>query len=485
MQECISSIDCQKVSVPICNHQINQLNESNQAMYENNQTPKLAEYVFNQKPVINDQNYPIGMTTVQPKYWESPSIYDTPLYSDVHPPIVCKNEQEMTDLLHNMYKVDPKHQNIIGGERVIRVYSGLVSEVIGESDKTIRCPHDLGFQRNQDPNSLYNLLKTNQIEVLQIHCCRNGNSKFFIKIRNITHHRIHFIFQKGSVVDLPIHQQPLYIAETWEGYLESFQVREIYLKWYCMNKKATTPDGDAKLTPFIFVAPARFSNGDYGKPWTGNSDNWWYNLQPDLCRKISRSNFIWPKQQNERRIQEITKINRNYGDYNPEWNYLPIEIGGKINSNLFQILNEKRNLMVYSIVGVVRYNRMSMEANANNAMIYTNQMGFVIAIQNELILIEKAESGEWEGGFCSYDNSNDVYSFKGRYYYKDFSSINRSSFYVGQVINGMRTDPKYYNSVTYTSQNSRQYLFGTLGISIPIIHTGQIFIPSLHDLIDF
>ena len=73
----------------------------------------------------------------------------------------------------------------------------------------------------------------------------------------------------------------------------------------------------------------------------------------------------------------------------------------------------------------------------------------------------------------------------GTTYHKDFSSIYKNNFYLGRIINGMRSDPKYFNSITYNSQNSRHYLLGTLGINIPLIHNGQVFIPSLHNLINY
>ena len=71
-------------------------------------------------------------------------------------------------------------------------------------------------------------------------------------------------------------------------------------------------------------------------------------------------------------------------------------------------------------------------------------MGFEITIQyrSEQILIEKTESGKWESGYCRYNSYNETYIYNGFSYNKDFSSISKSYFHVGRIINGMRSDTK-------------------------------------------
>lgn len=493
IQECLASLERQKVSVPIKDYQINQLLKFYQALNNNNEASKLAEHVYN-LPSLTYNNYPNEMTTVQPRYWETPAKYDSPIYSDLHEPIMCKDDGEMRSLLHNMYmnSVPPNVRDKLGGERVIEVYSKLVSLGLNESSLLIRCPHDLGFQRNQNPNSLFIHVKTQRIKILKmqyIHTIYPETDFFHITIQNMTSRQIYFVIERGTVIDLPINQQPVYIAETWAGYINSYEILHKELTWYCMKEGAGPPVGDAKLTPFIIAAPDRYF---YPTPPNPNCRAYWdkvqpFNSSPKSAQRLnlSNSNYLWKKQQ-ETQIKEITYEKRYYGD-DPEWEYLPIEIGGCVDDDLFDILNQRRNCLVSAIKGVVRNISMTKPEDANDAMIINNQMGMVISIMfsNELILIEKTESGKWEGGFCTYNNDDETYSYNGFIYYKDFSSITKNNFYVGRVINGMRSDPKYFNSVSYNSQNSRRYLFGTLGINIPIIHGAQILIPSIHKLVDY
>ena len=44
---------------------------------------------------------------------------------------------------------------------------------------------------------------------------------------------------------------------------------------------------------------------------------------------------------------------------------------------------------------------------------------------------------------------------------------------------GKQFHHKYGYLATYNSQDSGQFLLGTLGISVPTFHSGQILIPSL------
>ncbi|KAK8865055.1 hypothetical protein M9Y10_010585 [Tritrichomonas musculus] len=493
IQECIASLERQKVSIPIKDYQINQLIQFNQALNNNNEVHKMAEHVYNLPPLTYN-NYPNEMTAVQPRYWETPAKYDSPIYSDLHEPIACKDDGEMRSLLHNMYtnSVPPSVRDKLGGERVIEVYSKLISLGLNESSFLIRCPHDLGFQRNQNPNSLFIHVKTQNIKILQMQYIYTTNPTtffFHISIQNITNKQLYFVLERGTVIDLPLNQQPVYIAETWCGYINSYEILNKKLNWYCMKEGAGPPFGDAKLTPFIIAAPDR-----YFCPTPPNPDcrAFWNKVQPfnpspnsDRRLNISNSNYLWRRQQ-EAPINEIT-YEKKYSGNDPQWEYLPAEIGGCVDDDLFNMLNQRRNCLVSAIEGVVRRASMTKPEDANNAMIINNQMGVVITIlsSNEHILIEKTESGRWEGGRCTYNNVDENYTYKGFTYYKDFSSISKNNFYVGRIINGMRSDPKYFNSVSYNSQNSRRYLLGTLGINVPIIHGAQILIPSLHKLVEY
>ena len=244
-----------------------------------------------------------------------------------------------------------------------------------------------------------------------------------------------------------------------------------------MDEGKTDPNEDAKLTPFIFVAPEQYCFTGNDRIWTPNNRTWWDNLQPDTSGNISKTNSLWTFCEVEKKIRRKTTISIDHR----------IEIGGIIDNELFLILLKRKSLIVSKIEGVVRYQYMSNSELANEMMIFNNQMGFVITIanNNNHILIEKTESGKWEGGICKYDSENECYSYKDRLYYLDFSSISKSGFTVDSIICGMQSDPKYFDHATYNSQHSRQHLFGKLGIKVPLIHTGQIIIPSIHNLIDF
>lgn len=474
----IATLDSITVTVPVKNYQVNQLNQSFPNIFESGQTAKVVEKLFNLEPAPSNSNVSQNMTTIQPEYWKSPSIYDSPLYSDYHPPIMCNSKKEKENLLHNMYKVPPDLQNVLGGERVVSVYSNIVSDSPNEKELCIKSPFDIGFQRNQDPNSLYNLIKNRQIEVVEIKTRRRKNISgfllFHIKIKNISHKRIQFCLQKGTVIDLPVTMQPLYIAETWNGFIDSFEEIETDLQWYCMVKELTLlDDGDPKLTPFVYVCPERYCKCPRVDIWNPNSDLWWDNVQPNRSGKKSKTNSIITI---EKRIKKLKICSINH----------TIAIGGQIDTDLFLILIKKSSLYVSYMEGVVRYKYMTKPKDADIAMINTNQMGVVIAIPgNKYILIEKTDSGKWEGGYCTYDDYNEVYKYKNEYYYKDFSSIPAVKFSVENVMDAMKSDPQYFDEITYNSQHSRQYLFNELGINVPLIHSGQILVPSIHNLIDY
>lgn len=477
VKECIENIDLANLKKKsIHKNQLDLLNNAIPNILEKDQTTKIAEHILN---LEKNQDYPSSMTDVQKEYWLNPSVYDSPLYSDIHPPIMCNSQQERDALLHNMYRVPSYLQGRLGGERVIVVYSDKLSSPDNQG-KIIRSPFDLGFQRNQDPNSLYNLVKSDKIEILQTDYRLTRRSRFrlfYIQFRNISNRILYFSFQKGSIVDFPVNRQPLYVAETVSGYININETKEFYLKWFCMAEGKTDPNEDAKLTPFIFVAPERFCFTNNDRMWTPNNRIWWDNLQPEKSGNISKTNSLWTYCEVEKRIRRKSTISLDHR----------IEIGGIIDNELFLILLEKKNLIVSEIEGVIRYQYMLNSELANEMMIFNNQMGFVITITNnhQHILIEKTESGKWEGGICKYDSENDWYSYKDGIYYKDFSSISKSGFTVNRIISGMQSDPKYFDHATYNSQHSRQHLFGKLGIEVPLIHTGQIIIPSIHNLIDF
>ena len=77
----------------------------------------------------------------------------------------------------------------------------------------------------------------------------------YIKIKNIISSIINFFFPKGSVVDLPYGQQPVYIKTEWSGTLKPGEEAEYHLSWQCMCDFDRDPQNNPRLTPFILVGP--------------------------------------------------------------------------------------------------------------------------------------------------------------------------------------------------------------------------------------
>lgn len=84
--------------------------------------------------------------------------------------------------------------------RVIAVYSDKLSSP-DDQGKVVRSPYDLGFQRNQDPDSLYNLVKSEKIEILQTDYRLTPRSRyrlFYIRFRSISKQRLFFQSRKEA-----------------------------------------------------------------------------------------------------------------------------------------------------------------------------------------------------------------------------------------------------------------------------------------------
>lgn len=469
--------------------------ETFKTFLNSNKTVKIVEHLLSQRPVSN--HYPIEMTKVQPEYWNSPTKFINPLYSDEHAPIICNNENELHNVLDCIYYVKPDLDKTLGGGRFIEKYSKLYTQLRNEPFISIRSPNALGIQRNQDPDSLYVLVSReklsieemyininfdpHQLKISNIKSLAKGRNKndcdnyrlpfFFIKINNITNEPVSFNLQKGTVIDVPMNQQPLFISETCSGTIKPNDSSCLSLKWCSMDKHAKSPYEDYRLTPFIFIVPEEYDFSDW--PY---SNLWWEKIQPDISKKISKTNELWDINIVRPNINRIST-----SDFSSE-KYLPTKAGGVISDKLFEILNKFRDYDVDKIDSVVRSLHMADKKDAQNVMICTNQYGIVINFKENYLVIEKTESGVWDGGYVKKIADSNIYD---NLYYIDYKIIPHEKTKISQIINGMKSDPKCYDSATYNSQDSRQFLLGTLGISIPTFHSGQILIPSLHDLIDF
>lgn len=442
--------------------------ESFKTIHDRDQTIKIVKRLSDTKQFSNCFFYPIDMIKVQDKYWDSPSIYTNPLYSDDHPPIICKDEDEFNEIIDNIYCVPWKFDKILGGGTIIKIYSQKITTVLNESKISFRSINALGIQRNQDSNSLFCLVMMEKIRIVNMYMRK---PYLIIEIEKCCSEPVDFCLPLGSIIELPIEQQPMFIAETWSGRINDYNKISKALKWCCMNKTAKYPYSGFKLTPFIYVVPNKYSFDDWP-----TSDTWWYNIQPDLSKKISQTNYLWNARLERSCIQRIQRI---YHYSNND--YLPAKKGGGIKDKLFKMLNSYRDYYIKEIECVVSNNKWADRNNAGNVMIHTNQFALVIytrisEFKTESFFIEKLDDSLWDG---------DHYDYREYYSYHNYKSISCSNITVGELINGMRSDPNVYNSATYNSQDSIQFVLGALGITIPTFHSGSLIIPSLHELIEF
>ena len=464
---------------------IKKLIEAFKTLLNKDQTKALVGYFNNPRPVPNASNYPQAMIIVPQNYWNGSTVFQCPIYSDEHPPIKCNNEDEMHNLLNCIYFIPYPYSKVLGGERFIEKYSNLLKNLLNEPSLSIRSPNALGVQRNQDPNSLFVLVFNDKLDINGMSVTRNDDHKkklFNIQIENKTNDSLSFNLRKDTVIDVPTSKQPIYISETWSGTIEPHGKRSANLKWCCMDKNAGVPYEDFRITPFVFICP-NYNLSDW--PF---SDTWWFQVQPNLSNKVSKSNNLWNNAVKERPAIQKIPLKRD-GD-KIIWENLPTKAGGAISNRLYALVNDYFSYDVKRIDGVVRPLHMANKDNAQKVMIITNQFALAVDLYYDIILIVKTESGIWDGYKLKKKGCSNNYSpskdddgdFR---WYVDYDNIPQENIVFGQFLNGMRSDPKCYNAATYNSQDSRAFLLGTLGISIPIVHSGQIIIPSLHGLIDF
>lgn len=338
--------------------------------------------LINQMPiVVGDNRYPTEMVKYKPKFWGDPSIYDSPLYSDLHPPIFCESYEMMDQILENIYKVPDDLTYCLGGKNVIKRYSQLVTSALRQKNglpisdfgnekiyAIIRCPLDLGFQRNQHPNSLYNLVRERKVKIVFI-----TMGSVYIKIKNIISSIINFFFPKGSVVDLPYGQQPVYIKTEWSGTLKPGEEAECHLNWQCMCDFDHGPSNDPRLTPFIIAGPEDLCEHYY-----------WPKVQPNNSLRLSKTNELWDMN------PEIPSLGTPLLKDVNGWNYPDAKNGGLIDPELFDMLNKNCDKKIVNIYGVSRSFNGQIEFGAYRSSI---QSGIVAQLEDgTYICLEKSTS---------------------------------------------------------------------------------------------
>lgn len=423
--------------------------------------------LINQMPiVVGDNRYPTEMVKYKPKFWEDPSIYDSPLYSDLHPPIFCESYEMMDQILENIYKVPDDLTYCLGGKNVIKRYSQLVTSALRQKNSLqisnfgnekiyaiIRCPLDLGFQRNQHPNSLYNLVRERKVKIVFI-----TMGSVYIKIKNIISSIINFFFPKGSVVDLPYGQQPVYIKTEWSGTLKPGEEAECHLNWQCMCDFDHGPRNDPRLTPFIIAGPEDLCEHYY-----------WPKVQPNNSLRLSKTNELWDMN------PEINSLGTPLLKDVNGWNYPDANNGGLIDPELFDMLNKNCDKKIVNIYGVSRSFNGQIEFGAYRSSI---QSGIVAQLEDRTyICLEKSTSNYWNGGACQIDVQTGKFEFDNEEYVKEWTKHFTNNSCCGSLIAGMRTDPN-----NNSSQDSRQHLMSELGEYVPAPSKSQIFVDGLHDL---
>lgn len=443
-----------------------------------NSIKQLANHLFNRQP-INSKYY--NSTT---NNWNN-SLINNPIYSDDHPPIICNNESEFLKLIKILYgdiKEEDKNNPYLGGQRFIEAYNRMIKNYLNEDFYSIRSPNSLGVQRDTDPNCLFNLVKNGTFKISNIY--RDGGNVNIV-VQNNTCNIIPFVVHRGTVIDLPVGQQPMFIAFPFNGQLAPNGTCIIPLFWHCMYDTAHEPTSGFKLSPFIYVVP---DNLDFGNKHY--STVWWDNVQPGRSGRLSETNKLWTPQTDKPYSYVIPRPNVQANSYD-SWDYVPTKSGGFMTGRLFHLLDRYSNKVITRLDGVVFNNREVKDENTNNVKLISNLMGLVVRIDDadSYVLMYKDESGTWDGHLV-YGNTKEreiaSYSSSGDYYYIDYPSISvPSGTLIGQLINGMRADPNVYDPVFYNSQHSRHFLLGTIGASIPNVHNGQILNSNVYNLVDW
>ena len=222
--------------------------------------PKTYEDYLSSFPKLKDGSLvPSELFKENKNYLNDPSLYDSPYYSDYHYPIQYKNEKELQASIDNIYIVPEKLSHILGGKRVIYVFNKLLNEKLKEKN-VLHSPLDFSFQRCQHPKCLFNLIKTEKIQVLQIH-----SDSQFILLKNICNYPIFFLYPLGSILDVPTNKQPVFISQEWSGFIFPGEEISYNFQWLFMNKEHNGPINDIKLTPFFLMEPSLITEGQSNK----------------------------------------------------------------------------------------------------------------------------------------------------------------------------------------------------------------------------
>lgn len=183
---------------------------------------------------------------------EEPSLYDSPYFSDYHYPILCNDQKENDSILSNIYVVPKSLNKILGGSITIQTMSKLVNDELRKynlyngNDFTIRCPFDLGLFSDDHPNSLFNLVKTKKIKVIEF-----SSSPFIITVKNITKNKIVFCLSKGSIIESIAIKEPCIVTEDWSTVIKPNET--ITTEFQCSVRNNETPNGKCLITPFVLI----------------------------------------------------------------------------------------------------------------------------------------------------------------------------------------------------------------------------------------
>ena len=222
--------------------------------------PKTYEDYLSSFPKLKDGSLvPPELFKENKNYLDDPSLYDSPYYSDYHYPIQYKNEKELQAAIDNTYIVPEKLSHILGGKRVISIYNKLLNEKLKEKN-VLHSPLDFSFQRCQHPKCLFNLIKTEKIQVLQIH-----SDSLFIRLKNICNYPIFFLYPLGSILDVPTNMYPIFISQEWSGIIFPGEEISHNLQWDFIYKDHSGPINDIKLTPFFLIEPNLITEDQWNK----------------------------------------------------------------------------------------------------------------------------------------------------------------------------------------------------------------------------
>ena len=228
--------------------------------------------------MLNNSDWPPEMVQPNKQFKQDPSLYDSPLYADYHIPIQYESSTALQQAIADTYVVPSDLKHVLGGERVISLYNTRLNSQLGENN-VLHSPLDFWFQRCQHPNSLFNLIKTRRLILLEL---RRGSVYF--KLFNNGTDPVPFFLPRGTVIDAPENQQPMYLTQNWEGIVPPGGFAEMHMPWLCMCSNCDSPTYDFRLTPFFVSA--------YADSVPSQEELWNYIQPGHSSSKISPSNFI-------------------------------------------------------------------------------------------------------------------------------------------------------------------------------------------------